>query len=128
MMTGPLFFMKLTLKFNFQKEVPIKAKDEDEKFEDEEPPIEEAPRLMIAVGVPAFDRRRINITDSRRGARLLGVAATDVPVEDINKLSLPYKVCPDTGKFSGYYFDQINANIPSSLLARRKRLFIHRQQ
>lgn len=42
---------------------------------------------MIAVGVPAFDRK-IN----KRSRRLLGVASTDVPVEDINKLTLPYKV------------------------------------
>lgn len=46
---------------------------------------------MIAVGVPAFDRtyRKANGT---RHARLLGVAGTDVPVEDIDKLTLPYKV------------------------------------
>lgn len=45
---------------------------------------------MIAVGVPAFDRK--SNTRSKRSARLLGVASTDVPVEDINKLTLPYKV------------------------------------
>lgn len=46
---------------------------------------------MIAVGVPAFDRsyRKVNATAH---ARLLGVAGTDVPVEDIDKLTLPYKV------------------------------------
>jgi len=47
---------------------------------------------MISVGVPAFDRfyRHANSTNPR--ARLLGVAGTDVPVEDIDKLTLPYKV------------------------------------
>lgn len=47
---------------------------------------------MIAVGVPAFDRKMNNKNGTLRSARLLGVAATDVPVGDINKLTLPYKV------------------------------------
>lgn len=53
-----------------------------------------APRLLIAVGVPAFDRSYLkpNATRVQRRARLLGVAGTDVPVLDINKLTLPYKV------------------------------------
>ncbi|EDW89685.2 voltage-dependent calcium channel subunit alpha-2/delta-3 [Drosophila yakuba] len=53
---------------------------------------EKRPRLMISVGVPAFDRfyRHANLTNPR--ARLLGVAGTDVPVEDIDKLTLPYKL------------------------------------
>lgn len=50
-------------------------------------------RLMIAVGVPAFGRIG---KDTENGtvpsSKLLGVAATDVPVEDIDKLSLPYMV------------------------------------
>lgn len=54
---------------------------------------EETPRLMIAVGVPAFNRRA-NKTSKNEG--LLGVAATDVPVEDIKRLSLPYKVYSST--------------------------------
>lgn len=49
-------------------------------------------RLMIAVGVPAFDRSYRKETNETKRARLLGVAATDVPVEDIDKISLPYKV------------------------------------
>ncbi|XP_037958547.1 voltage-dependent calcium channel subunit alpha-2/delta-3 [Teleopsis dalmanni] len=48
-------------------------------------------RLMIAVGVPAFNRTYRSINGTKR-ARLLGVAGTDVPVEDINKLTLPYKL------------------------------------
>ncbi|XP_055904369.1 voltage-dependent calcium channel subunit alpha-2/delta-3 [Eupeodes corollae] len=48
-------------------------------------------RLMIAVGVPAFDRSWRDANSTRR-ARLLGVAGTDVPVEDIDKLTLPYKL------------------------------------
>ncbi|XP_030376767.1 voltage-dependent calcium channel subunit alpha-2/delta-3 [Scaptodrosophila lebanonensis] len=51
---------------------------------------ERRPRLMIAVGVPAFDDSYKNST--MRRARLLGVAGTDVPVEDIDKLTLPYKL------------------------------------
>lgn len=48
---------------------------------------------MIAVGVPVFDRKMNSQGNAtRRNARLLGVAATDVPVQDIDKLTLPYKV------------------------------------
>ncbi|XP_017853945.1 voltage-dependent calcium channel subunit alpha-2/delta-3 [Drosophila busckii] len=53
---------------------------------------ERKPRLMIAVGVPAFDRSYLLENSTRRRARLLGVAGTDVPVEDIDKLTLPYKL------------------------------------
>uniref|UniRef100_A0A1A9WBW9 VWFA domain-containing protein n=1 Tax=Glossina brevipalpis TaxID=37001 RepID=A0A1A9WBW9_9MUSC len=48
-------------------------------------------RLMIAVGIPAFDRSYLKPNSSAK-ARLLGVAGTDVPVEDIDKLTLPYKL------------------------------------
>lgn len=49
------------------------------------------PRLMISVGVPAY---KVNTTNGTRAyTGLLGVASTDVPVEDIDKLTLPYKVC-----------------------------------
>lgn len=58
-----------------------------QQFEQEDN--DKPPRLMIAVGAPAFDRRNDNNTKT---ARLLGVAGTDVPVEDINKLTLPYKL------------------------------------
>lgn len=46
---------------------------------------------MIAVGVPAY---KINGTDdaNKTYSGLLGVASTDVPVDDIDKLTLPYKV------------------------------------
>ncbi|KAH8273978.1 hypothetical protein KR044_006824 [Drosophila immigrans] len=53
---------------------------------------ERRPRLMIAVGVPAFDRSYRHENSTNRRARLLGVAGTDVPVEDIDKLTLPYKL------------------------------------
>lgn len=49
------------------------------------------PRLMIAVGVPAYKVNSTNGTPDYTG--LLGVASTDVPVDDIDKLTLPYKVC-----------------------------------
>lgn len=45
---------------------------------------------MVAVGVPAY---KINSTNGiRKYTGLLGVASTDVPVDDIDKLTLPYKV------------------------------------
>lgn len=46
---------------------------------------------MISVGVPAFDKKANKMNETKK-ARLLGVAGTDVPVEDINKLTLPYKL------------------------------------
>lgn len=48
---------------------------------------------MIAVGVPAFGRIGNEFGNGTvRSSQLLGVAATDVPVDDIDKLSLPYMV------------------------------------
>lgn len=38
-----------------------------------------------------FDRKGNRNNDTRR-ANLLGVAGTDVPIEDIQKLTLPYKL------------------------------------
>ncbi|XP_055595759.1 voltage-dependent calcium channel subunit alpha-2/delta-3 [Uranotaenia lowii] len=52
---------------------------------------DEPPRLMIAVGAPAFDRKAQNNNDTVT-ARLLGVAGTDIPVEDLDELTLPYKL------------------------------------
>lgn len=49
------------------------------------------PRLMISVGVPAFDKKANKVNETKT-ARLLGVAGTDMPVEDIDKLTLPYKL------------------------------------
>lgn len=46
---------------------------------------------MIAVGVPAFNRQYKNSNGSTQ-ARILGVAGTDIPLEDLDKLSLPYKL------------------------------------
>lgn len=48
-------------------------------------------RLMTSVAIPLYDRK-INKKNDTRTAILLGVAGTDVPVEDIDKLTLPYKV------------------------------------
>lgn len=65
-------------------------------------------RLMIAVGIPAFDRSYMKPNSSAK-ARLLGVAGTDVPVEDIDKLTLPYKVSLRHRKFSFLKFPLIPA-------------------
>uniref|UniRef100_A0A1B0CZ82 Uncharacterized protein n=1 Tax=Phlebotomus papatasi TaxID=29031 RepID=A0A1B0CZ82_PHLPP len=62
--------------------------DKAYKQEDEDSP----PRLMIAVGVPAFDHEFDPIRNVTRSISLLGVAGTDVPIEDIDKLTLPYKL------------------------------------
>ncbi|XP_052896426.1 voltage-dependent calcium channel subunit alpha-2/delta-3 [Anopheles moucheti] len=52
---------------------------------------DDPPRLMIAVGAPAFDRKANHYNETRT-ARLLGVAGTDIPVEDLDELTLPYKL------------------------------------
>lgn len=47
------------------------------------------------MGTPVFDRKsnRDNMTDANHTAdTLLGVAGTDVPIDDIRKLTLPYKL------------------------------------
>lgn len=46
---------------------------------------------MIAVGIPAFDKKE-NKKNTTKNALLLGVAGTDVPIEEIYKLTLPYKL------------------------------------
>lgn len=45
---------------------------------------------MISVGVPVFNHSEEEDEPATPG--LIGVASTDVPVEDIDKLSLPYKL------------------------------------
>ncbi|RZC35512.1 Cache 1 and/or VGCC alpha2 domain containing protein [Asbolus verrucosus] len=48
-------------------------------------------RLLTSAAVPVFDTKR-NKNNKTRVAELLGVAGTDVPIEDIEKLTLPYKL------------------------------------
>lgn len=48
-------------------------------------------RLLTSVSIPAFDRKA-NRDNTTRRANLLGVAGTDVPIDDIRKLTLPYKL------------------------------------
>ncbi|XP_015127549.1 voltage-dependent calcium channel subunit alpha-2/delta-3 isoform X1 [Diachasma alloeum] len=48
-------------------------------------------RLLTSVSIPAFDRKG-NANNETRRANLLGVAGTDVPINDISKLTLPYKL------------------------------------
>lgn len=67
-------------------------KDEEKNADDKEKKkVNLPPRLMIAVGVPAY--KVISTNGTRNYTGLLGVASTDVPVDDIDKLTLPYKVC-----------------------------------
>ena len=54
---------------------------------------EDNPRMMIAVGVPAYNQSAWDEDGNLTGRpTLLGVAGTDVPLDDLNKLALPYKL------------------------------------
>ncbi|KAJ3622682.1 hypothetical protein MTP99_018970 [Tenebrio molitor] len=57
----------------------------------EEDPTDVPYRLLTSAAVPAFDRK-VNQNNESRVANLLGVAGTDVPIEDIEKLTFPYKL------------------------------------
>ncbi|CAL1679525.1 unnamed protein product [Lasius platythorax] len=49
--------------------------------------------LLTSVGTPVFDRRSSRENETRvTEDKLLGVAGTDVPIDDIRKLTLPYKL------------------------------------
>ncbi len=49
-------------------------------------------RLMIAVGVPAFNQSSYGEGNYTGRPTLLGVAGTDILLEDIRRLALPYKL------------------------------------
>ncbi|XP_018322592.1 voltage-dependent calcium channel subunit alpha-2/delta-3 isoform X2 [Agrilus planipennis] len=63
----------------------------DMTFNSENTNIFEQYRLLTSVAVPAFDTK-VNKQNDTRTADLLGVAATDIPIKDIEKLTLPYKI------------------------------------
>lgn len=54
--------------------------------------IPDLPRMMIAVGVPAFNLSSYGEGNFTGRPTLLGVAGTDIPLDDIIKLALPYKL------------------------------------
>ncbi|XP_033217688.1 voltage-dependent calcium channel subunit alpha-2/delta-3 isoform X2 [Belonocnema kinseyi] len=47
--------------------------------------------LLLSVSIPVFDLKG-NKDNSTKKANLLGVAGTDVPIEEIRKLTLPFKL------------------------------------
>lgn len=49
-------------------------------------------RMMIAVGAPAFNLSSYGEGNLTGQPKLLGVAGTDIPLDDINCLALPYKI------------------------------------
>ncbi|XP_076233881.1 ca[2+] channel Muscle-specific alpha2/delta subunit isoform X2 [Calliopsis andreniformis] len=49
-------------------------------------------RLLTSVSTPVFDRKGNTRNNQTRIANLLGIAGTDVPIDDIRKLTLPYKL------------------------------------
>ncbi|XP_011260159.1 voltage-dependent calcium channel subunit alpha-2/delta-3 isoform X2 [Camponotus floridanus] len=51
-------------------------------------------RLLTSVGTPVFDHRNKQRDNNTRVVKdaLFGVAGTDVPIDDIRKLTLPYKL------------------------------------
>ncbi|KDR23040.1 Voltage-dependent calcium channel subunit alpha-2/delta-3 [Zootermopsis nevadensis] len=49
-------------------------------------------RIIVSVAIPAFNRMlNIDVTNETLLADLLGVAATDIPIKDIEKLTYKYK-------------------------------------
>ncbi|XP_044586306.1 voltage-dependent calcium channel subunit alpha-2/delta-3 isoform X1 [Cotesia glomerata] len=48
-------------------------------------------RLLTSVSIPVFDRKG-NRNNETKQANLLGVVGTDVPIESIQKLTLPFKL------------------------------------
>lgn len=48
-------------------------------------------RLLLSVSIPVFDLKG-NKNNRTRKANLLGVAGTDVPLDEIGKLTLPFKL------------------------------------
>ncbi|XP_044742062.1 voltage-dependent calcium channel subunit alpha-2/delta-3 [Chrysoperla carnea] len=48
-------------------------------------------RLLTSVTIPVYDKKMNSDNETTR-ADLLGIAGTDVPLEDIEKLTLPYKL------------------------------------
>uniref|UniRef100_A0A336MH80 CSON014735 protein n=1 Tax=Culicoides sonorensis TaxID=179676 RepID=A0A336MH80_CULSO len=60
---------------------------------DDDSSTQDSPRLMIAVGAPAFDRKLLYSNDTKTVSKgLLGVAGTDISVEELDRLTLPYKL------------------------------------
>ncbi|XP_066247388.1 voltage-dependent calcium channel subunit alpha-2/delta-3 isoform X3 [Euwallacea similis] len=53
--------------------------------------INEPYRLLTSAAIPCFDRK-INKMNDTRTAELLGVAGTDVPIDEFRKLTRPYKI------------------------------------
>lgn len=47
--------------------------------------------MLTSVAIPCYDTK-INRMNDTRTAYLLGVAGTDVPLDEFNKMTLPYKV------------------------------------
>lgn len=48
-------------------------------------------RLLTSVAIPCYDTR-INKMNDTRTAYLLGVAATDVPIDEFERITVPYKI------------------------------------
>ncbi|XP_018566720.1 voltage-dependent calcium channel subunit alpha-2/delta-3 isoform X2 [Anoplophora glabripennis] len=53
--------------------------------------INEPYRLLTSAAIPCYDTK-INRKNDTRTAYLLGVAGTDVPLDEFNKMTLPYKI------------------------------------
>ncbi|XP_057657497.1 voltage-dependent calcium channel subunit alpha-2/delta-3 [Diorhabda carinulata] len=53
--------------------------------------VEEPYRLLTSVAIPCYDTR-INKMNDTTTAYLLGVAATDVPIDEFERITVPYKI------------------------------------
>lgn len=80
---------------------------------------------MTSAAIPIYDIK-VNRNNESRKANLLGVAGTDVPIEEIDRLTLPYKV--KNSRTSILIVRKFSHNNRPLFLVRSKWIFIYSQQ
>lgn len=80
---------------------------------------------MTSAAIPIYDIK-VNRNNESRKANLLGVAGTDVPIEEIDRLTLPYKV--KNSRTSILIVRKFSHNNRPLFSVRSKWIFIYSQQ